>query len=134
MNLRLRPRMCWSARSIMTNPGLGYAMRIPQRAFAGAAIVLALVLSASSSALAQCAMCGLAAEQAADPATVTRTLGLAALVLLIPVNLVAVGMVVLAWKARDWDGAVFRDEPAAPESADAAADGIEHQVDHHAGH
>ena len=57
-------------------------------------------LSSSSLAQAQCVMCRLSAENAADPATVARTLTLAILVLLIPTAGLLGGVAYLVYRWR----------------------------------
>ena len=57
--------------------------------------------------VAQCAMCSLSAEAAADPGIVNRTFTAAVLVLLVPLVGVLTVIARVTWQARHWDGAVF---------------------------
>ncbi len=72
-----------------------------------AVLVAGAVLLAVTPAAAQCAMCGLSAQQAADPGTVNRTFGAAVLVLIVPVLGMLGALAGVTWKARHWDGAIF---------------------------
>ncbi|MFQ5768713.1 MAG: hypothetical protein ACE5ID_12135 [Acidobacteriota bacterium] len=68
--------------------------------------VAAAALLGNSRVAAQCAMCGLGAEQAAGPDKLLWTFGSAVLILLIPSFLILLGMGILIFKARHWDGAI----------------------------
>jgi hypothetical protein len=72
-----------------------------RRALAVAAIVLVTLLASSGDAAAQCAMCGLSAEAAAEPEAVSRTFATAILILLVPTTLMLGGAGLLLWKFRD---------------------------------
>ncbi len=71
------------------------------------ALVAGTALLVMTPVLAQCAMCGLSAEAAADPETVSRTFNAAVLVLLVPVVGVFAVVARVTWKARHWDGALL---------------------------
>ncbi len=91
--------------------------RVPRWLKRAAALSLVGLAAGGGPALAQCAMCGLGAEQAADPDTASRTFSLAVLVLLVPVNLLVAALAWLTWKARDWDGAFQPPGPGGPDQS-----------------
>jgi hypothetical protein len=71
-----------------------------------AALCLAtLLLLGSVPAAAQCALCGIAAEQAADSPRAARAFNAGILVLLVPALGLVAGIGTLAWTSRRWDGA-----------------------------
>jgi hypothetical protein len=88
-----------------------------RRGLAVCSLLALTLLAGSGAAAAQCAMCGLAAEQAGDPAIVARAFGMAVLVLLVPVNLLVAAVAWFTWRARDWDGAVFGPHPRTPDQS-----------------
>ena len=91
------------------------ATRLAPALFAAAALLLA-----AAPAAAQCAMCGLSAEQAGDPETVARTFNLAILVLLVPVIGLVGALAGVTWKMRNWDGAILEPDevPSRPSPED----------------
>ena len=68
-------------------------------------LLAAALLGASAPVFAQCAMCGLSAQEAGDPDTVTWTFLAAVVILLVPVLLLLGAFTWLLWTARRWDGA-----------------------------
>ena len=65
-----------------------------------AALTLAVAAAAASEASAQCAMCAQSA-QAGSPGSFVKTLGLAAIALLVPVTVALGGTGYLLWRFRD---------------------------------
>ena len=75
-------------------------------------IALALAAAGASEALAQCAMCAQSAQAAGPPAVVGRTLGFAALALLVPVTAALGGTGYLLWRFRGPGGSQSSNPPS----------------------
>ena len=82
-----------------------------------ATLLAGAFLLVATPVVAQCAMCSISAEAAADPETVSRTFSAAVLVLLVPLVGVLAVIAFVTWKARHWDGAVFAADEHAHRSA-----------------
>jgi hypothetical protein len=75
-------------------------------------VLLSLAAAGASEALAQCAMCAQSAQAAGPPAVVGRTLGLAALALLVPVAGALGGTGYLLWRFRGGSGRQSSNPPS----------------------
>lgn len=81
----------------------------PRRIVLFMLIVGSAMLAGAREVAAQCAMCGQAAQHAADPETASRTFATAILILLIPTLALLAGAGILLWKFRGSGGNAFRD-------------------------
>jgi len=79
-----------------------------------AALTLALPAAAAQDALAQCAMCSQSAQAAGPPGSVLKTLGFAALALLVPVTVALGGTGYLLWRFRGGETGQSSKPPSSP--------------------
>jgi hypothetical protein len=86
----------------------------PSRLLAAVALALPASAAAVNDALAQCAMCAQSAAAAGPPAVVGKTLGFAALALLVPVTAAMGGTGYLLWRFRGGSGAQSSKPPSSP--------------------